>query len=723
MGTKKPVLTMSLLVSDRMDTVRRCLDSLKPIMEALPCELILTDTSKNPEIHELLLEYTDQVYRFEWCNDFSAARNVGLKKAKGEWFLFLDDDEWFTDIDDLVHFFNSGEYKKYGCANYIQRNYHDNDLLHYSDFWVSRMIRIDPDTTFKSKIHEYLYPVRGICRNVYIVANHTGYIYKTKADQRKHYERNTKLLLEMMEAEPDFIRWRVQLIQEYRSMDEFDKLEKLAEESIEYFKDKDDEENNRDLGTFYIGIIEGCRKRKRYEEGLQQCRRALDDKRNTDLCRAYVYLEMGTLYCSRKEYEEADKAIVKYFELEDYLLHQIKRSSYYSQLGALIVGDVFNEIPRKRAYSIRSICDLKRGSVRYLKEHLDQLEWNQPRIYLFDEILPAIVQAMLDQPEEPFFRELMQQVWNWANTTIQVKMMYEIQLWENRDKESYMKLLEILGEVEGAQWYLWYAKILIAEKNNDPQDMPYFFEKLIGSVFNRFMLPMNMFEIAEKFGIEMEEAFLDCPYQEWTEKLKEYVSTAALKDIEKLEGYLRRMQKREDIRFDYMWTRISEAKAIYTEDIGDFDKKRQFLQEFAENGSHFLQKYYQESVLRDYRELLPEYGHVALLIGEALEMELADETGAVEKYNEVKAVYSEFSDAIDRYISELHKETIERQWKAKKELRELQRKVRAEAEKLIAQERYQEALAVIYEMKKTMPDDLDVAELALRARLGLIQEG
>ena len=136
-----PILTVSILISNNYDNVRRCLESVRPLLEQVPSELILTDTGCEPRLRKLLEEYTSHIIDFTWCQDFSAARNVGLSESKGEWFLYIDDDEWFEDVTPLVQFFSSKECTETNVAFYIQRNHKDYSGSNYEDYYVDRLIR------------------------------------------------------------------------------------------------------------------------------------------------------------------------------------------------------------------------------------------------------------------------------------------------------------------------------------------------------------------------------------------------------------------------------------------------------------------------------------------------------------------------------------------------------------------------------------------------------
>ena len=86
-------LTISILLSDRLNTIEKCLNSIVPLLQQVPCELILTITGKDPKVRKLAEQYTDHIIDYKWIDDFADARNQGLKVAKGEWFLFIDDDD------------------------------------------------------------------------------------------------------------------------------------------------------------------------------------------------------------------------------------------------------------------------------------------------------------------------------------------------------------------------------------------------------------------------------------------------------------------------------------------------------------------------------------------------------------------------------------------------------------------------------------------------------
>ena len=166
----------------------------------------------------MLEEYADKIADFTWCNDFSKARNVTLRMAEGEWFLYLDDDEWFSDVGDLITFFTSGNYREYGSASYVQRNYLDMQGSQYTDTRVGRMAKRTPELGFRSKIHEYLAPISGDHKNLCARVEHYGYVYENEEKKRAHFERNRVLLEQMIKEEPMELRWRLQLLQEYRTM-------------------------------------------------------------------------------------------------------------------------------------------------------------------------------------------------------------------------------------------------------------------------------------------------------------------------------------------------------------------------------------------------------------------------------------------------------------------------------------------------------------------------
>lgn len=251
------ILTISLLVSGREDTTIKCLDSLQPLMDKLDSELILVDTGCTEAFRAKLQKYTKQMIPFTWCDDFAKARNAGLEQATGEWFLFVDDDEWFADVTPIIEFFQSGEYRDYDQAVYYARNYAAIDGSEYSDDLVSRMIHLEPDTHFEGAVHEELVPVKGKCKKINAYVHHFGYAFVDEASKRAHFERNLAILQKLKAEQPDNLRWPLHLLKEYDVMRDGKQLREEALQTIARIQAVNVPFANLCRGAFYCAVLQG----------------------------------------------------------------------------------------------------------------------------------------------------------------------------------------------------------------------------------------------------------------------------------------------------------------------------------------------------------------------------------------------------------------------------------------------------------------------------------
>ena len=86
---ENPKLTVCMIVRDEEKALPRCLKSVQSVAD----EIIVVDTGSVDDTVSIAREYGAEVFRFEWCNDFAAARNESLKHATGDWVLQIDADE------------------------------------------------------------------------------------------------------------------------------------------------------------------------------------------------------------------------------------------------------------------------------------------------------------------------------------------------------------------------------------------------------------------------------------------------------------------------------------------------------------------------------------------------------------------------------------------------------------------------------------------------------
>lgn len=86
------MITVIILTKNEEENIERCLKSVRWCDE-----IIIIDDVSTDKTLEIAKKYKTTIYTHKLNNDFSAQRNFGISKAKGEWILFVDSDEVVSD--------------------------------------------------------------------------------------------------------------------------------------------------------------------------------------------------------------------------------------------------------------------------------------------------------------------------------------------------------------------------------------------------------------------------------------------------------------------------------------------------------------------------------------------------------------------------------------------------------------------------------------------------
>jgi len=113
------MISVCIITKNQSKNIRECLQRLIP----LKYEIIVVDTGSTDNTKDVALEYTDKVFDYKWCDDFSAARNFSIRKATQDYVLIIDSDEFLTEfnkteLEDLIK--NNNKYVGRICRTNIQ---------------------------------------------------------------------------------------------------------------------------------------------------------------------------------------------------------------------------------------------------------------------------------------------------------------------------------------------------------------------------------------------------------------------------------------------------------------------------------------------------------------------------------------------------------------------------------------------------------------------------
>ena len=371
---KKPVLSISLLSSGRIDTIERCLSSLEPLKREISTEIVIVDTDpkKREDVHTILEKYADKIIPFEWCDDFSAARNAGVEACAGEWFFFVDDDEWIIDPKPLVDFLLSDESKKYHWANNPIRNFKNKELSYYSESWVSRLFRMGNGMRFVGRMHEYIRPIIGKPVNLDFPLGHTGYIYESVEEKRAHAKRNLNGLEILMKEEPNEVRWVYQAMGEYSDLGNMEQHKAMARKGYKLTKGAPGYKAALMRGVFAAALVRAAALESDWEACDREYRKFITGERLGRMSRAQMEMNeaQATFYLGKTD--QAKKHCEKYLKSYKQMFGKpVENVNEYLSFQA----DTFDEYNKSLVISMLISIDLNEGNWDAFDRYFDEVEW------------------------------------------------------------------------------------------------------------------------------------------------------------------------------------------------------------------------------------------------------------------------------------------------------------------------------------------------------------
>ena len=644
-----------------MNTIEKCLESIAPILKQVPSELILTVTGKDPRVKQLAQQYTDHIIEYTWTDDFSHARNQGLMQAKGEWFMYLDDDEWFEDVTPIIEFFNSNEYKRYNGATYKKKDYFDWEGKGYQESFCAGLAKRRDDLFFVGKVHENYNCIFTPIKEINAFVHHYGYVHKKREVGSQKVSRNLPILLEMFHDDENRQGTIIQIIQEYANLKALEEVEKYCKIGLKLEKKYRKKEND---GWIYAILAETYFLRLGVNQAIQIAKEGIESGWLNESGEMELYGLLTKFYILIKEYKNGIDSLQKY--LSYYQQFKKNRKLCHDQTRGLVVVD---EIMRKK----EELCllgvqaSLYLGEEQKVKLYLEELPWNTPNmLYAYYSNINNVMQIVSEEQKKVLESNL-------------------IQL-QNDDE------------------FILVKKLLYAHKEKQEEKVLEYYQKLRES--QDINVKLNLIWLSSFYEYEIHDIVEKMTLEEWKVLVAKLTSFI---EVEEYDQYCKKMNyllKENENYYKLLQIHFSEQELLDKQMSGEELNNR--LQQYIELVTSYYKEIYKEDMLQEqYRYMLPPQFAFSLYYMES-NLEGYDQIECLKK---AKKVYPRMLVVIKRLMEYLLKEYDKKSRVVNQEFQQLGVQVKQQVKQMIANHQYEAALPIVAQLLQLIPDDLELVRL------------
>lgn len=214
-------ITVCMIAKNEDNHIEECLKRLRPCK----FEIVVVDTGSVDRTIEIARKYTDKVFHFDWCDDFSAARNFSIEQASNDWVLIIDCDEYLENVN-LADVENAiSQEENIDSVGIILRNnpYSIQGVRSIMTEYIGRLFN-RKHCHYEGIIHEQVRTLAGKEPETFhipLTFYHEGYV--SESDKRMRATRNLEMLLRDLDLKGPNPYIYFQLGQNYISLNDLEK--------------------------------------------------------------------------------------------------------------------------------------------------------------------------------------------------------------------------------------------------------------------------------------------------------------------------------------------------------------------------------------------------------------------------------------------------------------------------------------------------------------------
>lgn len=332
-------ISVCIIAKNEENHIEECCRHLQPY----GFEIVLVDTGSTDHTVELARKYTDNIYHFDWCNDFSVAKNYAMQKASHDWILSLDCDEYIESLDVNILQQCMEQHPRSAGRILIRNRFTENGQTAYEQARVSRFVNrtyfqfegavheqlvLKPISSDKTSVGNSSDDVSSVSKHVYnapITVLHVGYDGSEEEIQAKS-RRNIALLereLELQGADPYLY---FQLGQSYRKLHDYEKALSYLDAGLAMDVNPDLDYVQTMVESYGYTLLDLNRK----QEALNLLSVYDEFSRRAD----FVFL-MGLIYMNNGLFQEAVQEFQKSTTMEEFAVDGVNSYKAFYNIGVI----------------------------------------------------------------------------------------------------------------------------------------------------------------------------------------------------------------------------------------------------------------------------------------------------------------------------------------------------------------------------------------------------